>query len=484
MSLRALLSVLGLIVVLACPSHVFAQEAPDDPPTTPPGYDDPEDVTDITRYRLPTWTFTTVTLDLDGGTDRSRATTDGAFGSSPDREETVTGYDFATSPRLLTFTESEDRQFQLVISSDLDLAGNSLTEEGGSTQNRERSASEIGTALNIEIDWNEYVNDELFLTARSDLLGDYDRMQMDVDVAGVPVEDRTDTSVRYRSSTRLGVGFGRIRDVTPVFRALRVRERLNRLGRDNVMSAGDVQAAAQQFARRPGYNAIYDRPDKYFWNDLFSRAEDAGADLQPFEVFYVAEALQEPIARRFEGYEVTAGVNLQYRNQLQKTDADFAPDGRNRILSHRYGPFLRAEYVTNLNLRQQVGLTGDAQFAIPTDDDAIFDNVTSTRASARWLWEIADRYRLNTTARASYRRQHRNSTDTQDAVTANDWTTRLNSNLTVFLENRLAVTAGGGVLYARSSVDEGGFPSASDSSQSSLFLNVSVRYFLFRNLSI
>lgn len=483
MAFRAFLSLLGLIVLLACPPHVLGQDAADDPPTTPPGYEDREDVTDITQYRLPAWTFTTVTLDLGGNTRRERSTISNDFGNT-DPEETRSRYSFQTTPQLLTFTESEARQFELIVSSDLDLGGTSVAREGTGILNIDESTSTFSTALDIDLDWNEYVAGETFLTARTGVLADYNRTGEEITENDVLARDRTETTILYTSSSRLGIGFGRIRDVTPVFRALRVRERLNRIGRENVMGADDVQAAARQFARRPGYGPVYDRPDKYFWNDLFSRADGANADLQPYEVFYVAEALQEPIARRFEGYEVTAGIMLDYGNLLQKRDAEFQPDARSRTLRHSYGPFLRGEYVTNLNRRQQVALQSNVRYTVPTDDRSLPENRLFMDASADWLWEIADRYRINTEANAFYARARSAGDDVDIDRTSTDWSSSLESNLTVFLENRLAVTAGAGFRYGRDRFETDAPASGSEVSQSEIFLNVGVRYFLFRNLSI
>ncbi|PSQ95578.1 MAG: hypothetical protein BRD55_10095 [Bacteroidetes bacterium SW_9_63_38] len=108
---------------------------------------------------------------------------------------------------------------------------------------------------------------------------------------------------------RVGGGIGRVRVVTPVVRALRIRGRLRAVGADASMTDADVQAAARQLARRPGYEAVYDRPDKCFWRDLFSkiRAADGPA---PFEAFYVADVLREPVGVRREGAELRLGPSL------------------------------------------------------------------------------------------------------------------------------------------------------------------------------
>lgn len=64
-----------------------------------------------------------------------------------------------------------------------------------------------------------------------------------------PVENSR-VRVDYSSSARLGIGLGRVRNVTPVVRALRVRERMRELGMDE-MGRDQVPAAAQQFAAIP-----------------------------------------------------------------------------------------------------------------------------------------------------------------------------------------------------------------------------------------
>ncbi len=81
-------------------------------------------------------------------------------------------------------------------------------------------------------------------------------------------------------AVRVGIGMGRVRIVTPVIRALRVRERLHAVPQTR-LSDEQVQTAARQLARRPGYESVYDRPDKFFWRDFF---ENVGAtDQTPFD---------------------------------------------------------------------------------------------------------------------------------------------------------------------------------------------------------
>ncbi len=466
---------LAIFVVLAIvsvgglsPAH--AQEATE-PPTSPPGFDNPDDVTDIDQYRLPSWSFTTVLLNLSGGARRGSNSSERDIVGSPEDRSTVTGLRLNLAPSLETFTESEDRRFRLNLTPTLRVRGGGNTDEENNEQVSESDFRRVETALDINVDLTEYVAGDLFLQARTDNAAKYNRRTFEATTGGMQARDALDLEVDYSSRTRLGIGFGRLRDVTPVIRALRVRERLKELGRADVLSSDNVQAAARQFARRPGYAPIYDRGDKYFWSDFFSGIESQSTDLLPYESFYLAESLVEQVARRQEGYEVSAGVDLSYSSRLEKQDRAFGADERRRSINSSVGLFTEGRYATNLSLRQQITVFGGVEYAIPTEENTTINGFLETRLGGEHLWEIADRYQLITSATARYGRR---IPEQGDARTQFDGI--VSSDFAVFVENNVRLNAGLDYSFQRSS--SGTFRQTA----TGLRFSFGVNYFLFRGL--
>lgn len=450
----------------------LAQETAD-PPTTPPGFDIPDDVTDIDQYRLPSWSFTTVLLNLSGGGRRRSLALDSDIAGSPDRDVNNFSLNLNLAPSLETFTESEDRRFRLDVDPVLRVGGSGVSDEEGGEQIFEEDQRAVVTSLNVSTDWTEYVAGDVFLRARTDNFARYDRVSTETTDRGTRVQDEVDLAVVYESRARLGVGFGRLRDVTPVIRALRVQERLQELGRENVLSSDNIQAAAQQFARRPGYAPVYDRGDKYFWNDFFSGIEAQSSELLAYESFYLAESLVEQVARRQEGYEVSAGIDLDYLNRLNKENQASGFDERRRSINSTVGFFAEGRYATNTSLRQQITVFGDVSYGIPTQEDASIEGVLQASVGGRHLWEIADRYQLITSATAQHRRQ---KPETGDAVT--DVDLLASSNFAVFVENNVRLNAGLNYNYSLSTTDFAN----SQRTTNEIRFSFGVNYFLFRGL--
>jgi len=466
----------GLLLIFAFPVMVAGQDTGGEaPPTSPPGYTTPSDVTDVTRYRLPTWSYTNLWLNFSGQGNRSTQSSTVQGPIRVDRDQTRSSLTTSFRPQAETFYESEQRTFELLVTPVFDYDRRTLDRDEGNAS-REEELRTVTSAIGVDLEWNEYVQDDFFLTARTSNRAAYVHRSSVIDEPTVPEDDVADLGVAYRSSARLGIGFGRVRDVTPVIRALRVRERLQALGRDDMMGREAVQAAAQAFARRPGYTAIYDRPDKYFWNDLFSEIGDETDGLAPGEVFYVAEALQEPVGRRLEGGEVRAGVTLNYDNELERTEDNGVLTRRDRDIESAYGLFASGEYFTNLGLRQQVGIVLDARYTRPTEDDRITDSASRVTLDATWLYDVADRFRLDSRVNARYARTQRAEPFdiTESAIGVS-----VQTDARVFVENRLAVTTGVG--YAYDYEDQG---DRADQTSRGMFFDVGVRYYLFRSLNI
>jgi hypothetical protein len=431
------------------------------------------DVSAIESYRLPTWSFTQVRLNLGSGVFRTGA-------EQENSESTLRSYQAQFAPDFETFYESEDRVFSLRVTPTYGYS-RFYREQDTPTQTTERTEVNTDAVLDVNLSLNEYVGDQVFVDVWTGNEVDRRFEEVEEERSGTEPVENSRVRVDYSSSARLGMGLGRVRNVTPVVRALRVRERMRELGMDE-MGRDQVQAAAQQFARRPGYDAIYDRPDKYFWDDLFSSA--AGAEgLSAYETFYLAESLIEPRARRFEGAEASVGVDVAYDNRLDRREEDGDLRSRQRQLETAIGPYARGRYVTNVSLRHQLSFVADAVYRVVTSDDGP-DNVRAQRASFAWLWEIADRYRLNTSIDADGQVTNSSADGSDAEFRSSDLQLRAGTSLTVFVENSLALTSSISYRWTREKNEDTvrGNTRVEKSYLRGFDFSLGLRYYLFRQL--
>lgn len=254
----------------------------------------------------------------------------------------------------------------------------------------------------------------------------------------------TETTVNFggRAHLRLGVGVGRVRVVTPVIRALRVRERLQAVAPGASMSDRQVQTAAQQLARRPGYEAVYDRPDRFFWRDFFNQV--GLSDRSAFETYYVADVLREPVGVRREGADLAAGPTGSYRRNLRRTEEDDRLVERRSVEGGTVGGFVRGRWYRHVTLRHQLGADVEATYTHFVDSQGPLDHETGLDAEAQWLWVVADRLRLDSRLQADLTYRH-DPTGRGEFQPQHRYV--LSSDLIVFVENSVSVTAGAHVRY-------------------------------------
>lgn len=167
------------------------------------GVSNPDSTQPVRAYRLPPWHWSTWTLQAGGGTNLESGR-DGTDRFSAN----LSGH-----PTYRSFWESETRQAFLRVTPALSVN----REEGQWDGDR----LDYETDLRLRGTVREYVADRTFLLVgtEEELAYGWNRREKD---SGT----QTKTSFRLRTYHRLGVGVGQVRVVTPVIRALRVRERL------------------------------------------------------------------------------------------------------------------------------------------------------------------------------------------------------------------------------------------------------------------
>ncbi len=395
------------------------------------GFAHPDSTQPVRAYRLPTWHWSTWTLRANGNAVRRSSSRDDLdlLGSSSDRDADQFDLNLGLNPIYRSFWESEARRAFLRLSPSLALSRSGIT---SSTEGQEQKRDD--TAVSGQIDLRgrlrEYVSGQAFLLASVNGSAIYNYLRS--------VEDGVDETQDYldgRATVRLGVGVGRVRIVTPVIRALRVRERLRTVAPGTSVSDEQVQTAARQLARRPGYQAVYDRPDKYFWSDFFDRVGLTGHS--PFETFYVADVLRELVGVRREGAEFAVGALGSHEGgEDQVGGRNVAHDD---IDADALGGFARGQWYRNLALNHQLGVNVRATYRHFVDSQGPLDNEVGIDAEGQWLWVLADRLRLDTRLRADLLFQN-DPRGEEKFRPLNRYA--LTSDLLLFIENSLSLRAG------------------------------------------
>lgn len=434
-------------------------QVPDEGPRSV-GFSSPDSTQPVRAYRLPTWRWSRWTLGGNGQAD---------YISRREQSERFFLTGLSVRPRYEAFWESEERVASLDVRPAVSLDRRDFSSESDLiTDERDRTTYDL--SLDAQGTLREYVDGRTFLLAEGQSRLAYSRGRWEEQDAGVS-STRTQLMSEVDLSTRVGVGMGRVRIVTPVIRALRVRERLRAVAPGASLSDEQVQAAARQLARRPGYGAVYDRPDKYFWRDFFDRA--GLAERSAFETFYVADVLREPVGVRREGAEVLGGPFASYDRRLEREEEDGQVTDRRLSRMLALGGFARARWFRNVTLRHQLGGDVEARYTNVLERSRGPSNYRiRVDLEGQWLWVLADRVRLDTRLRADFR--HR-ETSTRGWFRQHQYT--LSSDLLVFVENSLSFSAGADLTYDRSS-------DATDDSSSRFGagLQFSVDYILSRAL--
>ncbi len=114
----------------------------------------------------------------------------------------------------------------------------------------------------------------------------------------------------YNHSAYAGFGFGHLRNVVPLLRAQRLSERLAALERPP-LTPRQIRDLSQVLATEYAYRQVFDRADRHFWDDVLSPLLEPNHPLSPYEVFYLADVLNEDLGHRFEGFQLRTGFSFR-----------------------------------------------------------------------------------------------------------------------------------------------------------------------------
>lgn len=391
------------------------------PPPAPTGFSDPGRIISIDEFRLPSWGYRTLELGL--GLSGMGNTSGAGY-----KAESTNG-SIDVSPVFERYRESEQRVQRL----NLRLAGRwraARFTDQDTDYPSESKTRQVELVTGIESEWKRYFRPSHFFTVTGDGWGVHQVWHNEERRHNLYDKVRDYTYNAYEAALGVGFGFGRVRNVTPVVRALRLSERLEALGKVPRLSDEEIRRVAHHFAVRSGYSQVHDRSSKYFWEDLTDVI--AGIDsLTAFEAHYLSEVFIENIGDRLEGWETAAGLSLR--------SSEYDGEDRNALLSG----FTRASWYKNHTLDHQTGLEISGEIGKHIDGASEWGPEGSIRLFANHLWVIADRLVWEPYLSSTVSFLKTEETEGLDAWWKTTQKYSLASAFTFFIEDRTALTSSG-----------------------------------------
>lgn len=418
------------------------------------GFSDPAATHHLNNYRLPSWQYNLFSLDFDGSyntiTQFNDAVNRNTFGR--------------VAPTYRFYRESEEMIIEAFA--ELPLSTNRSFQEA--PNGNESTDNTFQARINAAGDAKYYFDDLLFGLGQAGINVNTSRRTTDGDTQPEIFRRTADTQLQLAA----GAGYGRVRNVTPVIRALRFNERLNALGAGN-LTDGQIQDVAAIFTKRNGngYGMVYDRPDRHFWNDVGNAVPGFFDNLTFFDAYYLSEAMAEATGQRFQGWDVAALVFLDHRRFSEKRETDGTTTLDMDQSHSQIGLNLAGRFFHNLSLEQMISLRANLGIGSFIPDEGDSESLFLAGIQLGHLYNITDRILVQSAITTDFERVGSGDDAFSERVL------RISSALTYFIEDNLNVTAT--VAYRSDKEEMGNF----DRTRSEFGFNVSLRYYFFRTMN-
>lgn len=328
------------------------------------------DIGFIKQFRLPAWKYIGFDLNINGSGQNLGYE---SWGDYQRRQN----YSIQIDPSITQYVESESkiRSINFSVHDKFD-----YIDRYYSDANANYSEKQIDRENHLQVDaflYQKIYTGSNYMNADVQYSYNYDHYYEN--------KNEEDNFRRYWLGAQAGFGVGKVRNVTPVIRALRFKKRFQTTGK-GTMDRQEVEALARVMAKYPGYNYVYDRSGKNFWDAAFNTLGDKMNALSGYETFMVTEAMTEEVGTRLQGSEVNA--NLYYGTAKYKSDWMWM-DPVSYI-----GAQINSRAYNNISTGYQIGVEATIGYYIPTSDNEPFDTMLLCRMNTNHLLTITDRLLL------------------------------------------------------------------------------------------
>jgi hypothetical protein len=251
-----------------------------------------------------------------------------------------------------------------------------------------------------------------------------------------PITDSTRQTSYFGQKTQnyafsIGIGWGKMRNVTSVVSAIRFQERLKQLNLlNNDLDEKTIEDLANQFYREGYYSSVHVRPDKYFWDDVEKTVSADGVTLGGLNQYADSYLREVPGELRFSRNEgVVAGIDLQVSYNNNYTSYDTPPINEQLYtLGNAY-----VNYSHQLNLNSQVIFNFSLSGGPSVTKNSVVRQEYIVGAEVGYDYELTDRIIASIDNAFGLTFQN---TGAQERNLSND----LNLRLNYFVEDNLSLT--------------------------------------------
>lgn len=435
--------IVGIMLVLGFTNLAFSQ--------TSIGFKNPKNIQSLLSYRLPTWGYSTFIISTSG----KIVNTVGKYTNDETRKGFLSQLYF--NPIFIAYKESDNSINSLSAKWSTNFSyQRRKTDPPGSEDRKNRM---FNSTLDLSGKLNRYYFKDAFFSGELWANSRYED-------ASVKFLTSSNTYKDIRRSNqlalRIGTGIGRVRDVTPMIRALRFQERYAAIQTSSPFSDAQIQFLAHEIAKRSGYERVYDRSDKFFWNNLF---EGIGIEsrLTPYEIYFLSDIFQENVGIRLEGWDISAGVAWNYSNEEYY---------------RRVGGFGQMRWYKNLNLNHQIGVNILGSLSNYFSEKVLFEYLGGVDLKLSYLWVITDRvlWQTNYTSEFDFTK-YNEKRGLRPSYKEENFKHSLNSEISYYIEDNLSFFIRTNILLSR--FDRDFCPEYQDYN---LDLSFGVAYYIDRNM--
>jgi hypothetical protein len=295
---------------------------------------------------------------------------------------------YQLTPQYQYLNENDERVFSLngILDGVYNYQTEKRSDEVNSTNNKQATIT-----LDFSAGYSKYFSpDNLFFNVASKVLVNINE-QYNKDETVSP-DDIYEGGKSQQYTLRLGIGWGKVRNVTPVVSAIRFQERLKQLSLLNKdLSENTINNLAQQFAKSDYYDIAYVRPEKYFWQGIEETLAKDSVSLKGLNEYgstYLHEIPNEIRFLRREGFQASINMQLYYDNYYLSTIANAG--GISEYLSAQLNANFEYSHQLNLNsqIRTSLSLSGGPNLA----ESSIINQEFGSTLNIGYDYELTDRF--------------------------------------------------------------------------------------------
>jgi hypothetical protein len=339
----------------------------------------------FTKYRIPETILSVTQLNSNLSYSSTNNTqSDLGTGYYPSRANFNSNLNYELTPKYQYLNERDDQK--ITFTAKLDGIYNYYGQKN-SNDIYESYNKRININFEASSEYNKYFGqDNLFFNLASSAYVTIDELYSNPYNSTVEVY----SSNKVQNYTlRLGFGWGKIRNVTPVVSAIRFQERLKQLNLiNNDLSGNAINDLAQQFSKEDYYGLVHDRPGKYFWQDVedvLVKHNLSSNSLNEYSRQFLQETPYEIRFLRKEGIEAMLDLRFEYDN-IYTSETSLISEN----LSPQLYGFLEFDHQLNLNsqLRAYVSLSGGPNLS----EHSLTNQTYDCLLSINYDYELTNRF--------------------------------------------------------------------------------------------